>query len=257
MPIIRPSSDLRNSYNEISNICHETNKPIYITKNGAGDLAVMSIELYEMLAERYENNNKPEISIESTKKIEVKDTKATNIKEEEKKNSEVKNNVAEETINAKNQDSDAYNETVDLKPESSNTLKEDKPIKLDNNYTNKDNKTIKDSNAKRENMNTNNEKHHPIDKVFRKIDTITEQEPKAEPESAHEILQTIEPIVQTTQKETKNDENDIFRSIDTEITPTEKKQANTVNTKSFEVKDTNNTDWIFEDLNKMLNDIKV
>ena len=52
MPIIRPSSDLRNNYNEISTICHQTKSPVYITKNGAGDLAVMSIELYEMLTDR-------------------------------------------------------------------------------------------------------------------------------------------------------------------------------------------------------------
>ena len=54
MPIIRPSSDLRNKYNEISTICHQTKKPVYITKNGAGDLAIMSIELYELLTDRYE-----------------------------------------------------------------------------------------------------------------------------------------------------------------------------------------------------------
>ena len=53
MPVIRPSSDLRNNYNEISTICHETNSPVYITKNGAGDLAVMSIELYEFLTDRH------------------------------------------------------------------------------------------------------------------------------------------------------------------------------------------------------------
>ena len=53
MPIIRPSSDLRNNYNEISTICHQTKSPVYITKNGAGDLAVMSIELYELLTDRY------------------------------------------------------------------------------------------------------------------------------------------------------------------------------------------------------------
>jgi prevent-host-death family protein len=52
MPVIRPSSDLRNNYNEISTICHQTKSPVYITKNGAGDLAVMSIELYEMLTDR-------------------------------------------------------------------------------------------------------------------------------------------------------------------------------------------------------------
>lgn len=54
MPIIRPSSDLRNKYNEISTICHENKCPVYITKNGTGDLAVMSIELYEHLVERFE-----------------------------------------------------------------------------------------------------------------------------------------------------------------------------------------------------------
>lgn len=53
MPIIRPSSDLRNNYNEISTICHQTKSPVYITKNGTGDLAVMSIELYELLTDRY------------------------------------------------------------------------------------------------------------------------------------------------------------------------------------------------------------
>ena len=54
MPIIRPSSDLRNKYNEISNICHETSEPVYITKNGGGDLAVMSIEVYERLTDKYD-----------------------------------------------------------------------------------------------------------------------------------------------------------------------------------------------------------
>ena len=53
MPIIRPSSDLRNNYNEISTICHQTKSPVYITKNGAGDLAVMSIELYEFLTDKH------------------------------------------------------------------------------------------------------------------------------------------------------------------------------------------------------------
>ena len=54
MPIIRPSSDLRNKYNEISELCHETGSPVYITKNGSGDLAVMSIELYEEMTDKYE-----------------------------------------------------------------------------------------------------------------------------------------------------------------------------------------------------------
>lgn len=54
MPSIRPSSDLRNSYNEISKFCHEYNEPVYITKNGQGDLAVMSIETYERLVGKFE-----------------------------------------------------------------------------------------------------------------------------------------------------------------------------------------------------------
>jgi PHD/YefM family antitoxin component YafN of YafNO toxin-antitoxin module len=43
---IRPITDLRNT-NEISELCHKNNEPIYITKNGYGDLVVMSIETYE------------------------------------------------------------------------------------------------------------------------------------------------------------------------------------------------------------------
>lgn len=48
MPHIRPISDLRNT-NEISELCHSTNEPVFITKNGYGDLAIMSMETYEEL----------------------------------------------------------------------------------------------------------------------------------------------------------------------------------------------------------------
>ncbi len=54
MPIIRSSADLRNCYNEISNFCHDYSEPVFITKNGKGDLAVMSIEAYERLMGRFE-----------------------------------------------------------------------------------------------------------------------------------------------------------------------------------------------------------
>jgi len=47
MPVIRKSADLRNSYSDISDFCHKYREPVFITKNGAGDLAVMSIETYE------------------------------------------------------------------------------------------------------------------------------------------------------------------------------------------------------------------
>jgi PHD/YefM family antitoxin component YafN of YafNO toxin-antitoxin module len=49
MPTIRKSADLRNAYSEISEFCHRYREPVFITKNGAGDLAVMSIETYEEL----------------------------------------------------------------------------------------------------------------------------------------------------------------------------------------------------------------
>ena len=54
MPTIRPSADLRNNYNEISAFCHQHSEPVFITKNGKGDLAVLSIETYEDLCGKFE-----------------------------------------------------------------------------------------------------------------------------------------------------------------------------------------------------------
>ena len=53
MPQIRPITDLRNT-NEISELCHARKEPVFITKNGYGDLVVMSIEAYEELTSRFE-----------------------------------------------------------------------------------------------------------------------------------------------------------------------------------------------------------
>lgn len=50
MPQIRPITDLRNT-NEISEICHAKKEPVFITKNGYGDLVIMSIETYEQMLE--------------------------------------------------------------------------------------------------------------------------------------------------------------------------------------------------------------
>lgn len=49
MPIIKPISDLRNRSNEISRLAHDSNEPIFITKNGEGDLVVMSMNHYSKL----------------------------------------------------------------------------------------------------------------------------------------------------------------------------------------------------------------
>lgn len=47
MPNIRPISDLRNNANDISEFCHKSREPVFITKNGVGDRVVMSVETYE------------------------------------------------------------------------------------------------------------------------------------------------------------------------------------------------------------------
>jgi prevent-host-death family protein len=49
MPIIKPISDLRNKTNQISALIHKTNEPIFITKNGEGDMVVMSLAQYGQL----------------------------------------------------------------------------------------------------------------------------------------------------------------------------------------------------------------
>ena len=50
MPQIRPITDLRNT-TEISNLCHAKQEPIFITKNGYGDMVIMSMEAYDDLLE--------------------------------------------------------------------------------------------------------------------------------------------------------------------------------------------------------------
>jgi len=47
IPRIRPVSDLRNKFSDISKAIHESNEPVYLTRNGRGDMVVMSLEAYE------------------------------------------------------------------------------------------------------------------------------------------------------------------------------------------------------------------
>ena len=54
MPKIRPISDLRNNFNEISDICHKERKPVFITKQGKEDLVIMSHSYYEMICKQLE-----------------------------------------------------------------------------------------------------------------------------------------------------------------------------------------------------------
>lgn len=53
MPQIIPITDLRNT-NNISDACHAKKEPIFVTKNGYGDLVIMSIETYEKMLEERE-----------------------------------------------------------------------------------------------------------------------------------------------------------------------------------------------------------
>lgn len=44
--IIKPSAVIRQNYNEIANLCRESKEPIFLTKNGEGDLVVMDIDTF-------------------------------------------------------------------------------------------------------------------------------------------------------------------------------------------------------------------
>ncbi|MFH0727059.1 MAG: type II toxin-antitoxin system Phd/YefM family antitoxin [Pseudomonadota bacterium] len=54
MPLIRPISDLRNRSVEISELCHNEEEPVFITRNGRGDMVVMSQAYYERLQNQIE-----------------------------------------------------------------------------------------------------------------------------------------------------------------------------------------------------------
>jgi PHD/YefM family antitoxin component YafN of YafNO toxin-antitoxin module len=71
MPQIRPIKDLRNT-TEISELCHQLKEPIFITKNGYGDLVVMSIDTYEKkmaMLELYQKLGEAEMQLKSGEKL--------------------------------------------------------------------------------------------------------------------------------------------------------------------------------------------
>lgn len=74
MPQIIPIKDLKNTA-EISELCHSTDEPIYITKNGYGDMVIMSMESFESAMGRlamYQDIEVSEVQIASGK---VKDAR--------------------------------------------------------------------------------------------------------------------------------------------------------------------------------------
>lgn len=71
MPYIRPVSDLRNNFSEISRVVHESSEPIFLTKHGYGDMVVMSMEAYEKKifeSEVYFKLREAELQAKSTEK---------------------------------------------------------------------------------------------------------------------------------------------------------------------------------------------
>ena len=54
MPAIKNTTDLLQNYSEISEFCHNYREPVFITKNGHGDLAIMSMDTYDEIMSRLE-----------------------------------------------------------------------------------------------------------------------------------------------------------------------------------------------------------
>ena len=77
---IKPSAAIRQNYNEIAELCRSSQEPVYLTKNGEGDLVVMSIEAFERreeilrlraklaAAEQSRLSGQPTVSMEESRK---------------------------------------------------------------------------------------------------------------------------------------------------------------------------------------------
>ena len=72
---IIPIKELKNTA-KVSELCHQSNEPIYITKNGYGDMVLMSMELFESTRSRWEMYNDIEISEQQIKQGKTKDARS-------------------------------------------------------------------------------------------------------------------------------------------------------------------------------------
>lgn len=76
MPQIIPIKDLKNTA-EISELCHKSAEPIYITKNGYGDMVIMSMEIYEQTMKQLNVYRELEVSEKQIQERSVKDARAS------------------------------------------------------------------------------------------------------------------------------------------------------------------------------------
>ena len=74
MPQIIPIKDLKNTAN-VSELCHTLNEPIYITKNGYGDMVLMSMDYYEATQKRWQMYADLELSEEQIDQGKTRDAK--------------------------------------------------------------------------------------------------------------------------------------------------------------------------------------
>ena len=74
MPQIIPIKDLKDTAH-VSELCHTLNEPVYITKNGYGDMVLMSMDCYEALRKKWEMYADLEISEEQISQGKTKDAK--------------------------------------------------------------------------------------------------------------------------------------------------------------------------------------
>ena len=79
--IIKPSAAIRQNYNEISALCKEKGVPVFLTKNGEGDLVVMDIETYDRREQQLELREKL-VEIEEARKSGVPDFDARFVSKE-------------------------------------------------------------------------------------------------------------------------------------------------------------------------------
>lgn len=76
MPRIIPIKDLKNT-SDISEMCHKTKDPIYVTKNGYGDMVIMSIETYEKIVQKVSMYRDIEISEQQIESGQVTDARSS------------------------------------------------------------------------------------------------------------------------------------------------------------------------------------